>query len=459
MAAIRPAAVAGSFYPGESSELGAQVDAMLGGAERSEPQLSIPKALIVPHAGYIYSGAVAGRAFGELSAARGIVTRVVLLGPVHRVPVRGLALPGASGFDTPLGRVPVDQTSAAVLAGLPQVVTSPAAHALEHSLEVQLPFLQRVLGSFSLLPLAVGDASVAEVAEVIERLWGGRETLVVVSTDLSHYHRYDEAKRIDAATVARIGSFATDLDHEEACGATPLNGLLRVARAKGLSIRLLEACNSGDTAGDRGRVVGYSSFALYDKADAVSKDEAGRTLIGIARGTIGNAFDARGGGAVRLLPNPAWLAQRGASFVTLTMDGALRGCIGSLQATRPLGEDVASNSLHAAFRDPRFAPLTRAEWPRVRTEVSVLSTPRAMSFADEADLLEQLRPGEDGVILECAGRRGTFLPQVWESLPEKRRFLEELRRKAGLPADTPLERCSLWRYQVRKWREQDFVLN
>ncbi len=459
MGDVRPAAVAGAFYPGAANALAAQVDALLGGAEPDEPQLSVPKALIVPHAGYVYSGAVAGRAFAALAAARGSVTRVVLLGPVHRVPVRGLALPGASGFDTPLGRVPIDLDSAAVLRGLPQVVTSPAAHALEHSLEVQLPFLQRVLGSFSLLPLAVGAATVAEVAEVIERLWGGRETLVVVSTDLSHYHRYEEAKRIDAVSVARIASFATDLDHEEACGATPLNGLLRVARARGLSIRLLDACNSGDTAGERDRVVGYSAFALHDQAEEVTHHETGRTLLGIARGAIAGALDASRGGSVRLLANPAWLARPGATFVTLTMDGALRGCIGSLQAERPLGEDVAANALHAAFRDPRFPALTRPEWPRVETEVSLLSAPRPMRFADEADLLEQVRPGEDGLILECAGRRGTFLPQVWESLPDKRRFLEELRRKAGLPADTPLARCKLSRYQVRKWRDSDLVPN
>lgn len=460
MGDVRPTAVAGAFYPGDPRVLGAEVDALLGRGEAREPEHAAPKALVVPHAGYVYSGAVAGRAFGELAAARGIVRRVVLLGPVHRVPVRGLALPGMRSFETPLGRIPIDEQAVAALVGLAQVVTSPRAHAYEHSVEVQLPFLQRALGSFSLLPLAVGDASVAEVAEVIERLWGGRETLIVVSTDLSHYHGYEEAKRIDGATVARIGVFATDITHEQACGATPLNGLLRVARTKGLSIQLLEACNSGDTAGDRDRVVGYSAFALHEPAPEVSQDEAGRTLIGIARGAIGGALDAAGGGgAVQLLPNPAWLARPGASFVTLTMDGALRGCIGSLEAVRPLGEDVAANALYAAFRDPRFSPVTRAEWPRVRAEVSLLSAPQPMRFAGEADLLEQVRAGEDGLILECAGRRGTFLPQVWETLPEKFRFLQELRRKAGVPADTPLERCRLWRYRVRKWREQDLALD
>ena len=454
MSTIRPAAVAGAFYPGDPRVLGAQLDQLLAGPVESAESGSTLKAVIVPHAGYVYSGAVAARAYEALAAARDRVRRVVLLGPVHRVPVRGLALPGADWFETPLGRIPVDAAAARSLAGLAQVVTNPAAHALEHSLEVQLPFLQKVLGEFSLVPLAVGDASVAEVAEVIERLWGGEETVFVLSTDLSHYHSYEEARRIDGATLARIASLASDLDHEQACGATPLNGLLKVARGKGLSVSQLAACNSGDTAGDRGRVVGYSSFALYERGGATSSDEQGRTLLGIARGAIGSQL---GQAAAPRLDHPAWLAQPGASFVTLTIDGALRGCIGSLQAHRSLGIDVAANAENAAFRDPRFAPLTLQEWPRVAAEVSVLSAPERAEFGDEIDLLGRLRPGVDGVILEYAGRRGTFLPQVWESLPDRRRFMQELKRKAGLPADTPLVQCNVWRYQVVKWREADFA--
>ncbi len=440
MPTVRPAAVAGAFYPDDPRTLDAQLGELLAGsAEPAEPG-NTPKAVIVPHAGYIYSGAVAARAYEALAAARDSVTRVVLLGPVHRVPVGGLALPGVDAFATPLGRVSLDADAMRALADLPQVVTSPAAHALEHSLEVQLPFLQKVLGSFSLVPLAVGDASVAEVVQVIERLWGGRETVFVLSTDLSHYHSYQEAKRIDGATLARIASLATDLNHEQACGATPLNGLLRVARDKGLSIRLRAACNSGDTAGDRARVVGYSSFALYQ--------------AGVARGAIGRQL---GQAPAPRLDDPAWLTQPGASFVTLTIDGELRGCIGSLQAQRPLGKDVAANAENAAFRDPRFAPLTLQEWPRVAAEVSLLSTPERAEFGDEIDLLGRLRPGVDGVILEHRGRRGTFLPQVWDSLPDARRFMQELKRKAGLAAGTPLVQCSVWRYQVVKWREADFA--
>ena len=455
MATIRPAAVAGAFYPGDARQLSAELNRLLEPAEPREVRFGLPEALIVPHAGYIYSGPVAARGYEALTGARGVVKRVVLLGPVHRVPVRGLALPGADAFDTPLGRVPVDLEAVRALEGMGQVVVSAAAHRLEHSLEVQLPFLQRMLGEFSIVPLAVGMASTADVAQVIERLWGGPETLVVVSTDLSHYHPYDEAKSIDGATLERIEAFATDIDHEQACGATPLNGLLHVARTRGLAIKRLAACNSGDTAGDRDRVVGYSSFALYE-GDAVSQEEAGRTLVGVARGSIGHRL---GQSAEPELNAPSWLVQSGATFVTLMMEGRLRGCIGSLQAHRPLGRDVAENAVAAAFRDPRFPALTLDEWPRVEAEVSLLSAPQRVPFSDEVDLLVKLRPGIDGVILEHEGRRGTFLPQVWEGLPDRRRFIEELKRKAGLAADTRLIHCRIWRYQVTKWRQSEFASN
>ena len=204
MNAVRPAAVAGMFYPGDARALAAEVDDLLGGVEQTAPRLGFPKALVVPHAGYIYSGGVAARAYDELAAARGSVRRVVLLGPTHRVAVRGLAVPSAQAFATPLGQVRIDRDAIASVRDLPQVVVSDAAHALEHSLEVQLPFLQKMLGDFALAPFAVGTASVQEVAQVLERLWGGPETLIVISTDMSHYHAYEQARAIDGATLARI---------------------------------------------------------------------------------------------------------------------------------------------------------------------------------------------------------------------------------------------------------------
>jgi hypothetical protein len=438
------------FYPREARVLERDVADLIDGVENLAPRFGHPKALVVPHAGYVYSGPVAARAYDELGAARGIVKRVVLMGPVHRVPVRGLALPGADAFETPLGRVPVDAQAVQMLAPFRQVVTSPEAHAREHALEVQLPFLQKMLGEFALVPLAVGDARPQEVRDVIERLWGGPETLFVISTDLSHYHAYDEARVIDRATLARIAAFDTDINHEEACGATPLNGFLAVARARGLSIRLLGACNSGDTAGGKDRVVGYSAFALYE-GERASLQDTGDTLLGIARGAIGHGLGLAG--EPPRTDTAPWLARPGATFVSLHLEGRLRGCIGSLAASRPLGADAAANALAAAMRDPRFAPLTPREWARCSLEVSVLSAAKPLQFADETELLAQLRTGEDGVILEYDGRRGTFLPQVWESLPEKRAFLTELLRKAGIPADTRLARCKLWRYRVIKWQQ------
>jgi MEMO1 family protein len=436
------------FYPGDARALANEVDDLLGGVSPPAPRLGYPKALIVPHAGYIYSGGIAARAYDELLPARGTVKRVVLLGPTHRVAVRGLAMPSAGGFGTPLGTVRIDTEALDAVRELPQVVVSDAAHALEHSLEVQLPFLQKMLGEFALAPFAVGMASVAEVAEVIERLWGGPETLVVISTDMSHYHSYEQARAIDRATIVRIASFATDIHHEEACGATPLNGLLLFSKQRKLSVKLLAACNSGDTAGGKGRVVGYSAFGIYEGGE-VSLEEAGRTLLSLARGSIEETLL----GKPEATAAASWLGQTGATFVTLTKDGNLRGCIGSLQAARALSEDVAQNALGAAFRDPRFPAMTAAEWPQCRVEVSLLSTPKPVRFADEADLLEQIEAGVDGLIVEADGKRGTFLPQVWEDLSDKRVFLGHLLRKAGLPEDTRLTRCKLSRYRVAKWKE------
>lgn len=449
-AAIRPAAVAGMFYPADAPTLGREVQAFLEATPEAMPMRGFPKALIVPHAGYIYSGAVAAEAYDLLRAARGVVRRVVLLGPCHRVAVQGLALPAADSFATPLGELPVDAAARGQLQGLAQVGVFDPTHAQEHALEVQLPFIQAVLGRVAIVPLVVGAASPAQVAQVLERLWGGPETLILVSSDLSHYRSYDEARSIDEGTVRAILAGDAGLGHEQACGATPIAGLLQAAARHGLRPRLLRYCNSGDTAGGKGRVVGYAAFA-FEGADAGPYEAAhGACLLALARQAIGAQIGAN---PAPVIPDEAWLRECRATFVTLTLDGNLRGCIGRLAADRALGVDVVENARMAAFSDPRFKPLTAAEFARCVVEVSLLSVPKRLEFADEADLLGQLRPGEDGLILECAGRRGTFLPQVWKSLPEPRQFLAQLRLKAGLPADTRLERCNITRYRALKWIE------
>ena len=255
----RPPAVAGMFYAASAEHLLADVDALLADTVASA---MTPKALIVPHAGYIYSGAVAASAYALLAPLRDRVRRVVLFGPAHRVALRGLALPEADFFATPLGAVPIDGEAAEIALRLPNVVRSAGAHAAEHSLEVQIPFLQRTLGAFSLLPFVVGQTSAAAVAAVIEAFWGGPETLLLISSDLSHYHPYGEARRLDQGTVDDILALNPLADHEQACGATPINGLLEVARRRGLAPHLLDLRNSGDTAGDKSRVVGYAAVAF-----------------------------------------------------------------------------------------------------------------------------------------------------------------------------------------------------
>ncbi len=259
--AVRPAAVAGLFYPRDPEELSATVAALLAGQHGPARP---PKALIVPHAGFVYSGNVAAQAYASLGSAARALRRVVLLGPSHREWFRGLAVPSVQAFATPLGAVRVDTAAVSRLCALPAVVRSDAAHALEHSLEVQLPFLQHVAPAAAIVPVVVGDASPAEVAAVIEELWDGAETLIVVSSDLSHYHSYRTAQALDGATAQAIVGGRTDLLGEQACGCVLVNGLTLAVRAHGLRAAVLDLRNSGDTAGDKQRVVGYGAFGFFE---------------------------------------------------------------------------------------------------------------------------------------------------------------------------------------------------
>lgn len=283
---IRSPAVATTFYPGDASALRESVEGYVSAAlktmpaEEKDPKAPLPKAIIAPHAGYIYSGPVAGSAYARIVNARGIVTRVVLAGPVHFVPVRALAVSGMEGFATPLGVVPVDKEAVEKISKLPQVEIDDAPHAQEHSLEAHLPFLQCILGpaqgkrrkaapatdepGFSLVPLAVGEAAPEETAEVYEALWGGPETLFVISTDLSHRYDYETARQLDAAATRAIEALRPeDIAPRQACGLAPMAGMLIAARNHGLRVKTLDLRNSGDTTGTRGSVVGYGAWALY----------------------------------------------------------------------------------------------------------------------------------------------------------------------------------------------------
>jgi AmmeMemoRadiSam system protein B len=264
VATVRPAAVAGSFYPADAHALRRVVREHLDEArKRSSPGDPWPKALIAPHAGYMYSGPVAASAFVLLEPSRELVQHVVLLGPSHHVSFDGLAVPSNTAFETPLGRVPIDETARRELLALPFVDILDDAHHWEHSLEVQLPFLQEVLGTFAVLPIAVGRGSPEQVGEVLEALWGGDETVIVISSDLSHYYDYDTARDMDAATAVAIESLEPErIAHDHACGRIGVQGLLSVARRRSLAARTLDLRSSGDTAGGRDEVVGYGAWAF-----------------------------------------------------------------------------------------------------------------------------------------------------------------------------------------------------
>jgi AmmeMemoRadiSam system protein A len=324
---------------------------------------------------------------------------------------------------------------------------------------VQLPFLQEVLENFRLIPLVVGDATPDQVAKVIDYLWGDESTLIVISSDLSHFHDYATAQAMDRQTASAIESLQPEeLNGQLACGYLPVSGLLLAARRRQIWPERVGLCNSGDTAGDKDRVVGYGAWLFRDQ-DIKQQDLSDRqkeclkklALASIRHGletgeplSVDEFVDEECAGA--RLPD-----YQGAAFVTLKKDGQLRGCIGSLSAYRPLHEDIAENAFAAAFRDHRFNAVTEAELDDMEISVSVLTSPELIEFTSESDLVSQLRPGVDGLIMTEGGNRGTFLPSVWENLPEPASFLSQLKLKAGLPADYWSGTMKVERYETISW--------
>lgn len=433
----RPPAVAGLFYPEDPFELRALVRGCLEAGRGHAPD--VPRAIVAPHAGYVYSGPVAGSAYASILPLRGRISRVVLLGPSHRVAFRGLAVPSVDRFRTPLGLMRVDTAACATLVAKGLAVVDDEPHRREHSLEVQLPFLQEVLGDVALVPIVVGFAQAVEVERAIETLWDA-ETLVVVSSDLSHYHGQRAAERIDARTRDAIERLAPEqLEDESACGRLPIAGLLRLAKRRGLEVTTLDLRTSGDTAGPRDEVVGYGAFALTPTKRVETRgtlsDAEGATLLDLARRSVAHAARTGEPLPIDLSRLPPALTHLGASFVTLhrQRDEALRGCIGTIEARRPLALDVAENAAAAALRDTRFAPVDPDEVEGLDVSVSILEPTERLAVASEAELLRVLRPRVDGLVLTDGRYRGVFLPAVWEDLPDPQEFVDALRRKAGMP--------------------------
>lgn len=441
--------VAGTFYPADADALSRMVDQLIADA----PAIGAPKAkaVVMPHAGYRFSGAPAAAAAAALEPGP---SRVVVLGPSHRHAFRGVALPDAQAMATPLGEIPLDAEAMAALLAMPDVNVVPEAFAAEHSIEVELPFLQRRLGAFRLVPLVVGEIADERLAEILETLWGGDETLVVVSTDLTHFLTAADAEMIDAGTAAFVETLRPDrIGAREACGHRPLSAFLRCADRRGMRLTRAALTHSGAVTGDQSRVVGYGAWVAHDPDRARLSPEHRASALRVARQALESRARRGRTPALHLPSFPAPLCGIAASFVTLTIGERLRGCIGSLQAHRPLAEDVLENTVKAGFQDPRFGPVGEDEAAACRIEIAVLSRAAPMTFDDEQDLMAQIRPGIDGLILQSGARRGTFLPKVWDSLPTAEAFLSGLKVKAGLPRDHWSGDLKVWRYVAESFAE------
>jgi AmmeMemoRadiSam system protein B/AmmeMemoRadiSam system protein A len=428
--------VAGTFYPADMIELGAQLRRCLMVARHST--IRHPKLVIAPHAGLIYSGGVAASAFTGLAARQPAIRRVVLIGPAHRYPFKGLALHPASVWRTPMGDVPVDLVFQRRVKPLAGVSVDERPFQGEHALEVLLPLLQASLEKFEIVPLLCGDAAPELVAEALERLWGGPETLIVVSSDLSHFMPEQEAKAHDTGTRRLIETLAYDqITSDRACGHRPVSGALLLARKFDLRVTGIDFATSGDLTNDHTRVVGYGAFAFEYAAQArLGSDERALLMSTAARSLL---FAVQNGGNAPQLnlqgQLPLSMSAIRATFVTLEKEHRLRGCIGSLAPHRPLLLDVVANTIKAGFQDPRFPPLQADELLTLNLSISILSHARTIDVASEAQLIEELSPDRDGLVIIDQGRSALFLPHVWAQIPDPKLFLTALKQKAGLPGD------------------------
>ena len=457
---VRTPKVAGKFYPADRSQLlktvSGLLDRGLGTAVTQRPRI-----LIVPHAGYSYSGPVAAAAFRQLKGYA--YDGVVVVGFTHRAQFDGASVDEAAAYETPLGQLPVDQEAVARLRKFPGVRHLEEAHESdEHSLEVELPFVQAVLGSPKLIPILMGNARLddaKQLATALAALANTGDYLFVFSTDLSHYHPSDEAKTIDQRAVNAI-LFETPQavsrlflrGQLEACGRGPiLTGLLLAQQLGDLEPELILYANSGETAGDPSSVVGYAAIAMVERPAPPTKrlsEEAGQALVSAARQSLEHFLAKREPQPTVLLDQYPELAQAHGVFVTLRKRGELRGCIGRIETETPLTQLVPVVALDAALRDERFEPVTAEELEDLHVEVSVLTPPATISNPKE------IVAGRDGIVLEHQGRRGVFLPQVWADTGWTRvEFLRELAsQKAGLPPDA-WQQATLYTFQDQAFEE------
>lgn len=446
---IRKPSYAGSFYPSDKSEIEKTINILTSKAKQT--RFNIPsgkslKAIILPHAGYIYSGLTASHASIVLNKNR--FSKVILLGPDHRVGFAGCAISDSDIYENPLGQVRLHKDAQKLRLQKEIFSSIPASDKNEHSLEVVLPFLQTYLKNFELVPIVVGSVDYNKIAGAIDMLTDDK-TLLVASSDLSHFLQYNDAVSRDKETINAILNLEKEKlikSDNSACGKTPILIIMSLAGKYGWKPVLIHYSNSGDTAGDRSRVVGYASIAFYGEPSMENEnisnslnEKQGQILLKLARKTISEELGIKPKSDKELLASDLEdksFKRRSGTFVTLKIHNQLRGCIGNLDASGQIIEGVKRNAINAAFNDFRFSPLTLKEFDKVEIEISILSEPEPLEYKDSNDLIKKLRPGVDGVIIRKGRASATFLPQVWEQLKRPEDFLSHLCTKAGLPSDS-----------------------
>jgi AmmeMemoRadiSam system protein B/AmmeMemoRadiSam system protein A len=466
---IREPVRAGSFYPADPSELKRLIDQLTRKAQASNIQIPPDKnlrALLLPHAGYVYSGWTAAHA--SLVLNTGQFSKVIILGPDHFIGLNTAAISDVSAYRTPLGSIPLHTDTQKLRRFAHLFQPLPIAFDKEHSLEVVLPFLQSYLGEFQLVPIVVGAADPDRISNALDVLIE-HDTLVVVSSDLSHFLSYSEAITRDGETIRRILNLEPGQFYQadnRACGVMPIRILLGLARRRHWQPVLLHYANSGDTAGDRSRVVGYAAIAFFGDLTMENKQSSnpdfnaahGQVLVKLARHTImerlGRSLPSSEVNLLKMAMQDKNFQSHCGTFVTLKIQGQLRGCIGNLTPAESIANGIKRNAINAAFHDPRFAPLSTDELEQTEIEVSILTEPHPLEYRDSDDLIDKLRVNIDGVIIRKGHASATFLPQVWEQLPKPEDFLTHLCMKAGLPSDAwKSSQLEILTYQVQYFAE------
>lgn len=465
---VRKPAYDGSFYPSDKQNLEQTISSLTQKTKNTSftiPSGKILKALILPHAGYIYSGHTASHA--SLVLSKNQFSKVIIMGPDHRVGFNNCALTDTKAYETPLGFVRIHNDAAKLRDNKDLFKSIPVADKYEHSIEVVLPFLQTYLYEFETIPVVVGSADYHVLAKAIYPLIDDK-TLLVASSDLSHYLKYQDAVKKDRETINMILNLEKEklVKHDNsACGKIPVLTIMDLAGQSGWKPFLIHYSNSGDTAGERSRVVGYAAIAFYgepymkenNNVSSELNEKQGQILIKLARQTIADKLGIKTNLAHALssISEDISLKRKSGTFVTLKIHDRLRGCIGNLDNSETITQGVKRNAINAAFNDYRFSPLTKQEFEDVEIEISILSEPKRLDYEDGKDLVKKLRPNVDGVIIRKGFASATFLPQVWEQLPRTEDFLTHLCQKAGLSSDEwKSSKLEVLTYNVQYFEEE-----